>query len=305
MYPIKIDELIDLLEAGIRAGTGYVAMERNDLELICLCAREVLLEDSMCIHIRAPICVVGDLHGQYDDLLRIIKTKGSPSYRKYLFLGDYVDRGKNSLETLTLLLLYKLKYPYNVFLLRGNHESAYLNQIYGFYDECKRRYSTKLWKYYVDCYNCLPVAAIVSNRVFCCHGGLGPNLNTVQDIASIERPTDIPVDGILCDLLWADPENSFGFKKNTRGISWVFGTDVLERFLRRHDFDLICRAHQVVEDGYEFFGKRQLVTVFSAPNYCGLFDNAGATMYIDVNLVISFDIYQPKAVSRSSLEKVD
>lgn len=303
MLHINLDQIIQTLEAGFRGGRSHVQIERNDLEFICLLAREVLLEDPMCLQIRAPVCIVGDLHGQYEDLLRIIRTKGSPTHQRYLFLGDYVDRGKNSLETMTLLLCYKLKYPINVYLLRGNHESPYINHIYGFYDECKRRYSTKLWKYFVDCYSCLPVAAIISNRVFCCHGGLSPTLTNIEDIDRIERPTDIPIEGILCDLLWSDPDTSLGWKRNTRGISWVFGSDIVERFLRRHDFDLICRAHQVVEDGYEFFGKRQLVTVFSAPNYCGIFDNAGATMFIDCDLVISFDIYQSKAVSKPSQEK--
>lgn len=303
MFHERLEDLIQSLEAGFRGGMSHVPMDRSDLELICILAREVLMEDSMCLRIRAPICIVGDLHGQFEDLLRILKTKGSPDRQKYLFLGDYVDRGKNSVETLTLLLCYKIKYPINVYLLRGNHESPYVNQMYGFYDECKRRYSTKLWKYFVDCYNCLPVAAIISNRVFCCHGGLSPTLTDVDEIDKIVRPTDVPIEGILCDLLWSDPDTSLGWKKNSRGISWVFGSDILERFLRRNDFDLICRAHQVVEDGYEFFGKRQLVTVFSAPNYCGVFDNAGATMYIDCDLVISFDIYQSKAMPKASKDK--
>ncbi|KAH8394900.1 hypothetical protein KR222_009431, partial [Zaprionus bogoriensis] len=285
---MNVDKLIRCLESGKRNRNGLINLDRRDLQSVCVRAREVLLDDPMCLQLRAPICIVGDLHGQFEDLLRIIKTKGSPETQTYLFLGDYVDRGKNSVETITLLLCYKLKYPLNVYLLRGNHESQSINQIYGFFDECKRRYSTKLWKYYVDCYSCMPIAAVISKRVFCCHGGLSPNLRSIDDITIIDRPTDIPISGVLCDLLWSDPDRSLGWNKNKRGISWVFGCDILERFLRRNDFDLICRGHQVVEDGYEFFGKRQLVTVFSAPNYCGLYDNAGATMNIDRNLVISF-----------------
>ncbi|KAH8299413.1 hypothetical protein KR044_001220, partial [Drosophila immigrans] len=292
----KLDDLIRLLENGVKQPNQVINMDKKDIQVVCQDAREIFIVEDMCLSISAPLCVVGDLHGQYEDLLRILKIKGFPPRQRFLFLGDYVDRGKHSLETLTLLLCYKIKYPREVYLLRGNHESQSINQIYGFFDECKRRYSTKLWKAFVDCYSCMPVAAVVSNRVFCCHGGLSPSLSSIADINCLQRPTDIPVDGLLCDLLWSDPDRSFGWNKSSRGVSYVFGSDIVERFLFRNDFDLICRAHQVVEDGYELFAKRQLVTIFSAPNYCGVFDNAGATMYIDHNLMITFDIYKSKAI---------
>ncbi|KAH8370176.1 hypothetical protein KR093_002477, partial [Drosophila rubida] len=287
-----INDLIRQLEFGLRQPNMIIPMDKKDIQAVCADVREVFIAEEMCLSVPAPVCVVGDLHGQYEDLLRILKIKGFPPQQRYLFLGDYVDRGKHSLETLTLLLCYKVKFPTHVYLLRGNHESQSINQIYGFFDECKRRYSTKLWKSFVDCYSCMPVAAVVSNRVFCCHGGLSPSLSSIEDINNLKRPTDIPVDGLLCDLLWSDPDRNYGWNKSTRGVSYVFGSDVVERFLFRNDFDLICRAHQVVEDGYEMFAKRQLVTIFSAPNYCGVFDNAGATMFIDHNLMITFDIYK-------------
>lgn len=301
MYMANVDELIRLLEAGCRH--NGLTIDKRDIQAICRDARQVFLGESMCLEISAPLCVVGDVHGQFEDLLRIFKFKGFPPGQRYLFLGDYVDRGKHSVETITLLFCYKIRYPDCVYLLRGNHESQSLNQIYGFYDECKRRYSSKLWKTFVDCYSCMPVAAIVSNRVFCCHGGLSPSLTSIEDINNLPRPTDIPAAGLLCDLLWSDPDRSYGWNKSNRGVSWVFGSDIVERFLLRHDFDLICRAHQVVEDGYELFAKRQLVTIFSAPNYCGVYDNAGATMYIDNNLLIRFDIYKSNAILRGLVPK--
>ena len=122
----------------------------------------------------------GDLHGQYFDLLRLFEYGGFPPDSNYLFLGDYVDRGKQSLETICLLLAYKIKYPENFFLLRGNHECASINRIYGFYDECKRRYSIKLWKTFTDCFNCLPVSAVVDEKILCMHGGLSPDLHQVR-----------------------------------------------------------------------------------------------------------------------------
>ena len=236
----------------------------------------------------------GDLHGQYFDLLRLFEYGGFPPDSNYLFLGDYVDRGKQSLECICLLLAYKIKYPENFFLLRGNHECASINRIYGFYDECKRRYSIKLWKTFTDCFNCLPVSAIVDEKILCMHGGLSPDLQRLEQISRIMRPTDVPDSGLLCDLLWSDPDKDVsGWGENDRGVSYTFGADIVSKFLDDHDLDLICRAHQVVEDGYEFFAKRQLVTVFSAPNYCGEFDNAGAMMSVDDTLMCSFQILKP------------
>lgn len=205
-----------------------------------------------------------------------------------------MDRGKQSLETICLLLAYKIKYPENFFILRGNHECASINRIYGFYDECKRRYNIKLWKTFTDTFNCLPVAAIIDEKILCMHGGLSPELQNMEQIKRIMRPTDIPDTGLLCDLLWADPDKDIvGWGENDRGVSFTFGEDVVAQFLRRHDLDLVCRAHQVVEDGYEFFARRQLVTIFSAPNYCGEFDNAGAMMSVDETLMCSFQILKP------------
>ncbi|KAL7380016.1 hypothetical protein ABVT39_010062 [Epinephelus coioides] len=236
----------------------------------------------------------GDIHGQYTDLLRLFEYGGFPPEANYLFLGDYVDRGKQSLETICLLLAYKIKYPENFFLLRGNHECASINRIYGFYDECKRRFNIKLWKTFTDCFNCLPIAAIIDEKIFCCHGGLSPDLQSMEQIRRIMRPTDVPDTGLLCDLLWSDPDKDVqGWGENDRGVSFTFGADVVSKFLNRHDLDLICRAHQVVEDGYEFFAKRQLVTLFSAPNYCGEFDNAGGMMSVDESLMCSFQILKP------------
>ena len=135
--------------------------------------------------------ICGDIHGQYYDLLRLFEYGGFPPEANYLFLGDYVDRGKQSLETICLLLAYKIKYPENFFVLRGNHECASINRIYGFYDECKRRYNIKLWKTFTDCFNCLPIAAIIDEKIFTMHGGLSPDLNSMEQIRRVMRPTDV------------------------------------------------------------------------------------------------------------------
>ena len=269
-------------------------LTESEITQLCAFVREILKKESNMQFVRAPVVVVGDIHGQFYDLLELFNISGKPPFTNYLFLGDYVDRGKQSLETICLLLAFKIKYPENFFILRGNHECASINRIYGFYDECKRRYNIKMWKTFTDCFNCLPVAAIVDEKIFCCHGGLSPELQQIDQIKKIIRPTDVPDTGLLCDLLWSDPDKDMvGWGENDRGVSFTFGEDIVAQFLRKMDLDLVCRAHQVVEDGYEFFARRQLVTIFSAPNYCGEFDNAGAIMSIDETLMCSFHILKP------------
>lgn len=166
--------------------------------------------------------------------------------------------------------------------------------VYGFYDECKRRTSVKIWKSFIDTFNTLPLAAIVASKIFCVHGGLSPSLHHMDDIRSIARPTDVPDYGLLNDLLWSDPADMQNdWEENERGVSYCFGKKVIYDFLAKHDFDLVCRAHMVVEDGYEFFNDRTLVTVFSAPNYCGMFDNWGAVMSVSKELLCSFELLKP------------
>lgn len=142
--------------------------------------------------------------------------------------------------------------------------------MYGFYDECKRRCNIKTWKTFIDVFNCLPIAAVVASKIFCVHGGLSPSMNSLEDIRRIQRPTDVPDYGLLNDLLWSDPSDTAAdWEDNERGVSFCFGKAIINDFLGKYDMDLICRAHMVVEDGYEFWNDRTLVTVFSAPNYCG------------------------------------
>ncbi|KAH8371836.1 hypothetical protein KR093_009052, partial [Drosophila rubida] len=284
-----------------------VSLPEVTLSSICREARAIFLDQPMLLELHSPLNICGDIHGQYEDLLRIFSSCGYPSDANYLFLGDYVDRGHRSIETITLLLAYKLQYPYTFFLLRGNHESADVNRMYGFYDECKRRYNTKLWRTFVDCYNCMPVAAIVENNIFCCHGGLSPDLKDLDAIRQLPRPTEVPMYGLLCDLLWSDPEtNSDGWGINDRGVGVTFNSDIVSSFLETHGFSLMVRAHQVVEDGYEFFAERRLVTIFSAPNYCNVFDNCGAVLSVSNTLVCHFVIIKPQmaltpgATARSS-----
>lgn len=291
-----IDDYIKrLLDAGYAGkSTKGVVLRNAEITSICSRVREILLEQPPLIELEAPVKIVGDIHGQYSDLIRMFEMCGFPPSSNFLFLGDYVDRGKHSLETILLLMCYKIKYPENFFLLRGNHECANVTRVYGFYDECKRRCNVKIWKTFVDTFNCLPIAAIVAGKIFCVHGGLSPALSHMDDIRNIARPTDVPDYGLLNDLLWSDPaDQEKDWETSERGVSYSFGKKVITDFLSRHDFDLVCRAHMVVEDGYEFFEDRILVTVFSAPNYCGEFDNYGAVMSVSTELLCSFELLKP------------
>jgi len=297
---LNIDSIIArLLEVRNSKPGKNVQLAETEIRGLCLKSRELFLSQPILLELEAPLKICGDIHGQYYDLLRLFEYGGFPPESNYLFLGDYVNRGQQSFEPLCLLLAYKIKFPENFFLLRGNHECASINRIYGFYDECRRRFSVKLWKQFCNTFNCLPCCAVIDDKIICMHGGLSPELSQMEQIANIARPCDVPDTGLLCDILWADPDPSItGWGENDRGVSFTFGGDVVRQFLRRHDLDLVVRAHQVVEDGYEFFAGRELVTVFSAPNYCGEFDNAGAMMTVDDTLMCSFQILKPASATQ-------
>lgn len=288
-----IERVLDvcLKARSARVGTPVVLQE-DDIAGIVTQARELFLKQPMLVECPAPVNICGDTHGQYYDLLALFEMGGYPSDKQpYLFMGDYVDRSNQSIETMVLLMCYKLRFPESVWLLRGNHECASINRIYGFFDECKRRYSIKLWKTFVDAFNCMPIAALVAKRILCMHGGLSPELVSLDKIRAIERPCTVPDFGILCDILWSDPEPQItGWGLNDRGVSFIFGNDVIHRCCNRFDLDLICRAHQVVEDGYELIAERKLVTIFSAPNYCGEFENAGGMMVVNKDMMCSFRV---------------
>lgn len=192
------------------------------------------------------------------------------------------------------MLAYKIKYPENFFLLRGNHECKSINRIYGFYESCKRVYSIKLWQQFTNMFNMMPISALIDDKILCMHGGLSPELMQPKQIFNIERPTDVPDIGLLCDLLWSDPKTTDDkWEENERGVSFTFNESVVEKFCEKNEIDLVCRGHLVVDDGYEFFANRKLVTIFSAPNYCAMFENDGCLMKVGADLTCSFSILKP------------
>lgn len=278
----------------LRRSPKQLQLTEQDLQYLLSRARTVLQQDSMLLEIEGSVNIVGDLHGQFLDLMRIFESLGRPPTGRYLFLGDYVDRGSHSLETICLLLALKISHPDKIFLLRGNHESSEISRVYGFYDECKRRFSVQLWRMFIHLFRFLPIAAVVGQRIFCVHGGLSPKLDRVQKIKLFRRPLQLMEGHLAEEILWSDPNPEIrDWGASPRGISVTYGMDALYKFLEENELDLVCRGHEVVEDGYEFMWSRKLLTIFSATNYCGQFDNSGGVLRVDDQLICSLFILKP------------
>ncbi|TVU45430.1 hypothetical protein EJB05_04917, partial [Eragrostis curvula] len=288
--------------------TNEFILDSNEISWLCNKAEALFSKEENVLSLRAPVKVFGDIHGQFSDLLRFFQKFGTPSvsgdirYSDYLFLGDYVDRGQHSLEVITLLLALKVEFPKKVHLIRGNHEVSRVNKIYGFQAECRRRLGERegiwTWLRFNKVFNWLPLAAVVEKKIVCMHGGIGGSINFIQDIQLLKRPiTNEGENNILWDLLWSDPtkDGVSGVKENVRGPRTVtFGPDRVLDFCTRNHVELIIRAHQCVMDGFERFAQGHLITVFSAPNYCGTKKNAGAILEIGRDLVIIPKIVHPE-----------
>lgn len=241
------------------------------VEAVCFKLKEMIVDSPNIVQVASPVTLVGDIHGQFYDLLEIFKIGGYPPDTNYLFLGDYVDRGYHSVETISLLVVLKLKYPQRVHLIRGNHESRQITTNYGFYTECVAKYGgdSKVWSIFTDLFDYLVLAAVVDNTLFCVHGGLSPNVQTLDAIRVIDRFKEIPHDGPMADLMWSDPDlELLNFRVSSRGAGYQFGINVVNRFLQANKFERIYRAHQLCNEGYQVLWKGKVNTVWSAPNYC-------------------------------------
>lgn len=245
-------------------------LSESELKSLCDIVREILMEESNVQPVSAPVAVCGDVHGQFFDVLELFNVGGDIPNTNYIFIGDFVDRGHHSVETLQLLLILKARYPHSITLLRGNHECRQVTQVYGFYDESFRKYgSANAWKYCTEVFDYFALAAVIDNRVLCVHGGLSPRIATIDQIRLIERNQEIPHAGQYCDLMWSDPEDikDGEWAVSQRGAGWLFGYKVTTQFNYMNGLELICRAHQLVQEGYKYmFPDKNLITVWSAPN---------------------------------------
>jgi len=269
-------------------------LAESELKQVCENTREVLSAESNVQPVRCPVTISGDIHGQFHDLLELFRIGGFPPDTNYLFLGDYVDRGYFSVECVSLLFCCKVRYPNRITVLRGNHESRQITQIYGFYDECVRKYgSPSAWKCLTDLFDYLPLTALVENKIFTQHGGLSPNIDTLDDVRKIDRVQEVPHEGPMCDLLWSDPEERLGWGVSPRGAGYTFGQDISEKFNQQNGLTMIARAHQLIMEGYNWCHSEKVVTIFSAPNYCYRCGNQAAIMEIDENMGHAFVQFDP------------
>jgi serine/threonine-protein phosphatase PPG1 len=264
------------------------------IEALCNKIKELLIKETNVIHIKAPVTVVGDIHGQFYDLLEIFRIGGKCPDTNYLFLGDYVDRGFFSIETITLLVCLKLRYPARINLIRGNHESRNITQTYGFYTECVRKYGgANVWHYFTDMFDFLAISVVIDNSIFCVHGGLSPTILTVDQIKIVDRFKEIPHEGPMTDLVWSDPDVTRpDFSMSPRGAGYTFGIDVVKKFLSRNNLSHILRAHQLCQEGYDVIFNERLSTVWSAPNYCYRCGNLASILEVNVNGEQFFNVFE-------------
>lgn len=257
---------------------------------LCIKTKQYFIDMPTLLEIEGPIIVVGDLHGNIFDLLRLITVNRPPPQQKYLFLGDYVDRGEFSVEVITIILALMLMYPNTLYLLRGNHESESMNSIYGFRRELLlSNYSNDLFVHFNHIFDLLPLAAILSHKYFCVHGGL-PDIQSFDEIRSIERPASPLTNSLVQDLIWSDPSSSHpGFSPSRRGSGKNFGKAIINKYLNDFNLKGIFRAHQCITSGVEQFDDTPLYTIFSCSNYCFTYNNNCG--YINVSEDTSFQAY--------------
>lgn len=259
----------------------------------------ILQTEPTLLEVSAPVTVCGDIHGQYYDLMKLFEVGGDPSKTRYLFLGDYVDRGYFSIECVLYLWALKMWYPQSIFLLRGNHECRHLTDYFTFKRECVHKYNLQIYEACMDSFCTLPLAAVMNKQFLCVHGGLSPELHTLDDLRGLNRFREPPTHGLMCDLLWSDPAEDFGreataehFTRNdVRGCSYFYTYAAACAFLERNKLLSIIRAHEAQDAGYRAYqrtrstGFPSLMTIFSAPNYLDSYNNKAAVLKYEDNVM--------------------
>ncbi|GHP02024.1 serine threonine protein phosphatase 2A [Pycnococcus provasolii] len=273
---------IESLTRQIDTLTEIKPLPEQEVKELCEKCKEILEREKNVQPVSCPVTIVGDVHGQFHDLLELFNVAGKAPETNFLFLGDYVDRGYYSVETVLMVIAMKVRWPNRVTIIRGNHESRQITQVYGFYDECLRKYGTaRVWTFITNLFDYLPLAACVEGQIFTPHAGLSPSLDTIDHINALDRFTEVPHEGPICDLLWSDPEDRCGWGISPRGAGYTFGQDITEQFNHANGLQFIARAHQLVMEGFNWMHDNRVVTVFSAPNYCYRCGNLAAIVEVD------------------------
>jgi len=278
-------------------------LSSTDLKNLCALLSDILMEEANVQPVKAPVTICGDIHGQFYDLLELFRVGGECPRTNYIFMGDFVDRGYHSVETLSLLFALKAKYPSHVTLLRGNHESRQVTRVYGFYEEVVQKYgNANAWRYCTDVFDLLPVGSVINGDIFCVHGGLSPDISTLDHLSMIDRKQEIPHGGAFADLMWSDPDDIETWGVSPRGAGWLFGHKVSDQFNQLNGLNLICRAHQLVQDGYKYhFEKENVITVWSAPNYVYRCGNVAAILELDEKLNKEIKVFKETEQNKNAL----
>ncbi|KAG1053454.1 hypothetical protein G6F43_004473 [Rhizopus delemar] len=288
----KVDK--EFVKAMIQRFKDQKKLHKKYAFMIILAIRQMMLEAPSLIDIKVPLdgkmTVCGDVHGQFYDFINIFETNGYPSEKHtYLFNGDFVDRGSFSVEVILTLFAYKWLYPNNLYLARGNHETDNMNKVYGFEGEVKAKFSDMMFKLFSETFNALPLAHVIENKIFVTHGGLFSRDDvTLDEIRKIDRLGQPGSEGLMCELLWSDPQPEMGRGTSKRGVGIQFGPDVTRNFLETNGLDMIIRSHEVKEEGYVIEHDGKCVTVFSAPNYCDTVGNKGALINITPDMKLDY-----------------
>lgn len=272
--------------------------EADALTIITKCAL-IWKDEPNVMRLEDPVVISGDIHGQFFDLVNLLSIGGDPRDQKYIFLGDYVDRGCFGMEVILLLMCYKICYPTTMVMLRGNHESRHLTAYFNFKREVLYKYSIAVYNAMMSAFDCLPLACIVNNRFLCLHGGLSPELKRIADINAIHRFREPPSSGPMCDLLWADPLDEkeedpaapqYFVPNTTRGCSYVYSHAAACSFLQENSLITVIRGHEAQDEGYHLYKKTSkgfpaVICIFSAPNYCDTYDNRAAIVMLNKNVM--------------------
>lgn len=258
------------------------------VERICTDSLNIFSQEKVILDINIPVIIIGDIHGHLVEILRVFNRFGWPPSRNYIFLGDLVDRGEFSLETVILVLSLKICYPSSIYIIRGNHEFQELYSRCGFENEITAAYGDKLsHEIFGNVFSHIPIAALIYGKYLCLHGGIGPELNSLSDIEMIKKPLSSfeEADDVALSILWSDPNRAGnGFSQSVRGSGYLFGADALLKFLSNNNLEMLIRGHECVVSGVEFLFNRKLVTVFGASNYCnGMQNRSGILIFKDAN----------------------
>ncbi|OHS93122.1 Serine/threonine-protein phosphatase 4 catalytic subunit 2 [Tritrichomonas foetus] len=250
---------------------------------ICRQVQKIFSSEPTILEVYSPVTVVGDIHGHILDLFRILNKCGMPPFRKYLFLGDIVDRGEFSIETLIVIFLLKIVYTDHIYIIRGNHEFDYLCQQCGFFTEVVKYYEEPtVYNSCINVFGHIPLAAKINNSFLCVHGGIGPSFTSLDKFYSIKKPfDDFGDDDFIDSVLWSDPSTDVEqYAPSSRGSGYFFGAEATKEFCEKNHIKMIIRGHECVNDGFEYHFDQKLITVFSASNYCGLVGNKAAVLEI-------------------------